>query len=347
MIEWGVIILKTILITGGAGYIGSHTVVELLEQNYKVIIVDNLYNSSEESIRAIEKITKKKVKFYRADLRCRQSLEKIFSQERIDAVIHFAAMKAVGESVLCPLKYYNNNVSGTIQLLEVMEEHEVYNLVFSSSATVYDASSGEGLTETHPRLATNPYGRTKIMIEDILSDLSISSTKWNIISLRYFNPLGAHPSGEMGEDPNGIPNNLVPYVTQVAVGRLDKVKVFGNDYPTPDGTGIRDYVHIMDLAQGHVRALQQLFYQQVGFEAYNLGTGNGYSVLEIIHCFEEVVGEKIPYEVTRSRPGHIASSYAVTNKAFERLNWKATKNIHDMCEDAWRWQKKYPNGFEK
>lgn len=338
--------MHKILVTGGAGFIGSHAVVELLENNYEVVIFDNFCNSNRKVITAIEKVTSKSVSCYEGDLKNKKDIEAVFEKESIEAVIHFAAHKAVGESVEVPLKYYENNISGFLNLLSCMSEHNVKNLVFSSSATVYLSDGHVPFKEEDLIGATNPYGRTKIMSEDILRDLTISDKTWNIISLRYFNPLGAHPSGDMGEQPNGIPNNLVPYVLQVAIGKLDEVKVFGDDYETKDGTGIRDYVHIMDLAFGHVSALNKLFNTPQGsFEVFNLGSGKGYSVFEIINNFEKVIGKKIPYKIIQRRAGDIATSYASTDKAADLLDWKAQKDIEEMCTDAWKWQQLHPDGY--
>ncbi|WP_239257363.1 UDP-glucose 4-epimerase GalE [Listeria ilorinensis] len=338
--------MKNILVTGGTGYIGSHTVLELLENDYNVIIVDNFSNSHPKVLDALETIANKKIKLFRTDIRNKEKLEQIFKEEAIDAVIHFAGYKAVGESVFQPLKYYNNNLTGTITLLEVMEKYSVRKLVFSSSATVYGTPEKMPLIEGEPTGATNPYTRTKLMIENILEDLSVAKDTWRLLSLRYFNPLGAHNSGDIGENPNGIPNNLAPYITQVAIGKLDKLHVFGNDYPTEDGTCIRDYVHVEDLAKGHVDALQYLETSKKGFDIFNLGSGKGYSVFEIISSFEEVIEEKIPYEITGRRAGDLPVTYADTTKAQNDLNWKAQKNIQEMCRDSWNWQKKHPNGFE-
>lgn len=334
----------TILVTGGAGFIGSHTCLELLNKGYEVIVVDNLCNSSKESLRRVMELTGKSLKFYETDLLDRNGLEHIFSTEKIDAVIHFAGLKAVGESVSKPLEYYHNNVTGTLVLCDVMRKYDVWNLVFSSSATVYGMPKTVPIKEDFPLSVTNPYGRTKLMIEEILQDFYVSDSRWNITLLRYFNPIGAHESGQIGEDPKGIPNNLVPYVTQVAVGKLEYVHVFGNDYDTPDGTGVRDYIHVVDLALGHVKAIEHMN-DRDGVKIYNLGTGNGYSVLDIIHAFEKVVGKEIPYQVEARRSGDIATCYSDPSKAKEELNWTAKRDLQKMCEDAWRWQSANPNGF--
>lgn len=333
-----------VLVTGGAGYIASHTDVELLNSGYEVVVVDNLSNSCMESIRRVEKLTGKNISFYEADILDKKSVQEIFSKEKIEAVIHFAGWKAVGESCMIPLQYYRNNVSGTITLLEVMKEYGVKNLVFSSSATVYGEPKSVPVTEEFPLSATNPYGRTKLMIEDMLRDLYVSDQTWNIALLRYFNPIGAHESGEIGEDPNGIPNNLVPYVAKVATGILDKINVFGDDYDTPDGTGIRDYIHVVDLAIGHIKAIEKLK-QNPGLVTYNLGTGVGYSVLEVIHNYEKACNKKLPYVVTERRPGDIPITYADASKAKQELGWKAEYGIEKMCEDSYRWQSKNPNGY--
>jgi len=333
-----------ILVTGGAGYIASHTNVELLNAGYEVVVVDNLSNSCMESIRRVEKLTGKKISFYQADILEKEMLQTIFLKEKIDTVIHFAGLKAVGESCRIPLKYYRNNLCGTITLLEVMEEFNVKNLVFSSSATVYGAPETVPVTEEFPLSVTNPYGRTKLMIEDMLRDLYASDPSLNIAILRYFNPIGAHESGEIGEDPNGIPNNLVPYVAQVATGVLDCIKVCGTDYDTPDGTGVRDYIHVVDLALGHIKAIEKLN-TNPGLVTYNLGTGIGYSVFDIIHNYEKACGKKLPYEIVGRRPGDAATSYGDPSKAFRELGWKAERGIDKMCEDSYRWQCKNPKGY--
>ena len=334
----------SILITGGAGYIGSHTAVELLEKGYEIVIVDNLINSNEESLNRVKKITGRDFKFYKADLCDKEAVRKIFKENNIDSVIHFAALKAVGESVSIPLRYYNNNLMSTLNLCEVMNEFNVKKLVFSSSATVYGNPSTVPITEDFPLSATNPYGRTKLMIEDILRDLYISDNNWNIILLRYFNPIGAHKSGLIGEDPKGIPNNLVPYIAQVACGKLAYLNIFGNDYPTKDGTGVRDYIHVVDLADGHIKALEKLN-SNPGIQAYNLGTGNGYTVLEVVKAYSKACGKKIPYKIVDKRPGDVASCYADTLKANKELGFTAKRTIEDMCADSWNWQLNNPNGY--
>lgn len=333
-----------ILVTGGTGYIGSHTCIELLEDGQEVIILDNLSNSKIESLHRINELTGKNPKFYQADIGDSESLTKIFNENNIEAVIHFAGLKAVGESVTIPLKYYNNNVSGTVTLCELMKKFKVKKIVFSSSATVYGNPKTTPISEDFPLSATNPYGRSKLMIEDILRDLYISDNEWRVALLRYFNPVGAHKSGRIGEDPNGIPNNLTPFITQVAVGKLPEVKVFGNDYDTVDGTGVRDYIHVVDLAKGHLKALNKIN-QIPGIEAYNLGTGTGYSVLQVINAYEKVCDKKIPYSFVARRPGDVAISYANPKKAETELRWKADKGLVEMCEDSWRWQVKNPNGY--
>ena len=340
-----------ILVTGGAGYIGSHTCVELINSGYDVIIVDNLYNSREEAVNRVELITGKKVKFYEADLTDRAAVEKIFDENQIDAVIHFAGFKAVGESVSKPIEYYYNNITGTLILTDVMRKHNVKSIVFSSSATVYGNPDTLPITEACDtgRGITNPYGQTKFMLEQILSDIYVSDNEWNVILLRYFNPIGAHESGKIGEDPNGIPNNLLPYVAQVAVGKLEKINVFGDDYDTPDGTGVRDYIHVVDLAKGHVKALdkidEMLKEKEGGVKIYNLGTGHGTSVLEIIKAYEKAAGKALPYAITKRRPGDIATCYADCSKAEKELGWKAELGIDRMCEDSYRWQSMNPNGY--
>lgn len=333
-----------ILVTGGAGYIGSHTCVALLEAGHEVVVIDNLMNSKEMALQRIHAITGKGVGFYKADLLDRDALHILFDIEGIEAVIHFAGLKAVGESVREPLRYYHNNITGTLNLCEVMAEHHVKNLVFSSSATVYGDRNPSPLVEDMPRAATNPYGRTKLMIEDILTDLHTADPEWNIILLRYFNPVGAHPSGLIGEDPNGIPNSLFPFITQVAVGKLPALRVFGNDYPTPDGTCVRDYIHVVDLAQGHLCALEKLA-ENPGVRAYNLGTGRGYSVLEVVAAFEQACGKPIPYQIVARRPGDVAVSYADPARALAELGWQSTHDLPAMCADAWRWQSQNPQGY--
>lgn len=335
-----------ILLTGGAGYIGSHTCVELLNAGYDVIVVDNLNNSSKESLERVKKITEKEVKFYEADVCDYDALRKIFGENKIDAVVHFAGHKAVGESVQKPIMYYKNNLESTIALVEVMNEFNVKKLVFSSSATVYGASTEVPLVEGMPTGATNPYGRTKLFIEDILRDLYVSDNSWCIALLRYFNPIGAHKSGLIGEDPKGIPNNLMPYISQVAVGKLKELHVFGNDYNTPDGTGVRDYIHVVDLALGHVKAVGWAL-ENLGCEEINLGTGNGTSVLQLRDAFVKASGIDVPYVVDPRRPGDLDEVYANADKALKLLGWKAERNIEEMCEDTWRWQKNNPNGYRK
>lgn len=325
----------SVLVTGGAGYIGSHTVVELLNEGENVIVVDNFVNSKPEALEAIKKITKKDFKFYELDLREKEKLTKVFEENKdITSVIHFAGLKAVGESVQKPIEYYDNNIYGTLVLLEVMKEHNVKKIIFSSSATVYGKPKTVPIKEDFPLSATNPYGRTKLMIEEILEDVYVSDNTWSIILLRYFNPIGAHESGLIGENPNGIPNNLMPYITQVALGKLDHLNVFGNDYPTHDGTGVRDYIHVVDLAKGHLKALKRAD-KMTGVEAYNLGTGNGYSVLDIVKNFEKVTGQKVKYEIAPRRPGDIDTCYADPSKAKEMLNWEAERDLAQMCKDSW------------
>ena len=338
--------MKTILVTGGAGYIGSHTVLLLLEKGFDVIVIDNFINSNEESLRRVEELAGKKVKLYSYDCCNEKDFEKVFAENHIDAVIHFAGLKAVGESVALPLRYYENNLISTINLLNLMGKYEVYNLAFSSSATVYGDPKSVPIYEDFDLHVFNPYGGTKLMIEDILRDISHINPKFNIALLRYFNPIGAHPSGRIGENPNGIPNNLVPYITQVAIGKLAELGVFGNDYPTPDGTCIRDYIHVCDLAEGHILALNKLF-SGCGLVTYNLGTGNGYSVLEVLHAMEKAVGKPIPYKFKPRRPGDIPACYASPLKAYQELGFKAKYSIEDMARDAWNWQKKNPNGYEQ
>lgn len=333
-----------ILVTGGAGYIGSHTCVELLNAGYEIIVVDNLSNSKEESLKRVKEITGKTLEFYKVDLLDRDALRAVFAKTKIDAVIHFAGFKAVGESVQIPLKYYHNNITGTLMLCEVMKEYEVKNIVFSSSATVYGDPHRVPITEDFPLSATNPYGRTKLMIEDILRDLHVSDNLMNIAILRYFNPVGSHKSGRIGESPNDIPNNLMPYISQVAVGKLSMLSVFGSDYPTPDGTGVRDYIHIVDLAIGHLAALKKLD-AKPGIVTYNLGTGRGYSVLEMVKAFEKASGKNIPYRITARRPGDIAACYADPSKAKREMGWSAVRDIDEMCADTWRWQSANPNGY--
>jgi len=328
-----------ILLTGGLGYIGSHTAVSLIESGYEIIILDNLSNSERIVKEKIERITKQAVQFYKADLRNAKALDRIFTENKIEAVIHFAGLKAVGESVSKPLEYYDNNISGTITLLEQMQKHNVKNIVFSSSATVYGKAATMPIKEDFPTSATNPYGRTKLFIEEILKDLYISDNSFNIAILRYFNPVGAHDSGIIGENPKGIPNNLMPYISRVSVGELDEVKVFGNDYDTKDGTGVRDYIHVVDLAEGHVAALKKLETNS-GLVTYNLGTGNGYSVLELIEAYNKVCGNKVKYSIAPRRPGDIDECYACADKAFVELGWKAKRDINNMCESTYNFQLK-------
>lgn len=334
-----------ILVTGGAGYIGSHTCVELLNAGYEVVVLDNLYNSSEEAVKRVEEITGKKVAFYNADLLDRPAVEEVFEKENIDSVIHFAGLKAVGESVAKPLEYYHNNITGTLILCDVMRNHGVKNIIFSSSATVYGDPAFIPITEECPKgKITNPYGQTKGMLEQILTDLHVADPEWNVVLLRYFNPIGAHKSGKIGEDPKGIPNNLVPFIAQVAVGKRDCLGVFGNDYPTHDGTGVRDYIHVVDLAIGHVKALKKIE-EKAGVKIYNLGTGNGYSVLDVVKAYEKACGKPIKYEIKDRRPGDIATCYADASKAKEELGWTAERGIEEMCEDSWRWQSMNPDGY--
>ena len=336
-----------ILVTGGAGYIGSHTCLELLEAGYRVTVVDNLSNSSRESLNRVEQLTGKKVDFFEVDLLDRDRLDGVFAAvtEKIEAVIHFAGKKAVGESVAKPLLYYKNNLTGTINLCEVMAAHGIKDIIFSSSATVYGDPAKVPIMEDFPLSCTNPYGRTKLMVEEILRDVHHADADWNVCLLRYFNPVGAHKSGRIGEDPDGIPNNLVPYIAQVAVGKLEKLSVFGNDYPTADGTGVRDYIHVVDLARGHVKAIDRLR-QRPGVVVYNLGTGKGYSVLEMVRAFAEASGREIPYRIADRRPGDIAACYADPAKALVELGWQAQLGLREMCEDTWRWQKNNPSGYQ-
>ena len=334
-----------ILVTGGAGFIASHTNVELLKVGYDVVVVDNLVNSSRESVARVEELTGKKISFYEEDLLNEKAIDAIFEKENIDSVIHFAALKAVGESCQIPLRYFDNNLTGTLNLLKVMEKHGVKSIVFSSSATVYGKPESVPIREDFPLSVSNPYGRTKLIIEDMLRDIYKSDNEWDIALLRYFNPIGAHESGMIGENPHGIPNNLLPYVAKVAAGQLECVNVFGDDYDTPDGTGVRDYIHVVDLATGHIKALEKLV-THPGLVTYNLGTGVGYSVLDIIKNFEKACGKEIPYKITPRRPGDIDMCYADPAKAKEELGWEATRSIDKMCEDAWRWQTKNPNGYE-
>lgn len=340
-----------ILVTGGSGFIGSHTLIELIGEGHAVAVVDNLSNSNPEALRRVESITGQAVPFYKVDIRDREGLSRVFALHNFDCCIHFAGLKAVGESVVKPWEYYENNINGTLVLLDVMRRQGCKNIIFSSSATVYGNPVQIPITETCPKgHCTNPYGQTKSMLEEILIDMHRADVKtkdprpWNVVLLRYFNPIGAHASGLIGEDPNGIPNNLMPYITQVAVGKLDKLHVFGDDYATPDGTGVRDYIHVVDLAKGHVKALKAIE-ENCGVAVYNLGTGRGYSVLEVVHAFEEVSGVTIPYVIEERRPGDIAVCYSDPGKAKRELGWKAELDIYDMCRDSWNWQKKNPGGY--
>ena len=336
----------SILVTGGVGFIGSHTVVELQNAGYDVVVLDNLCNANPKVLDRIEAITGKKVPFYQADIRDREALNEIFDKENIDSVIHFAGLKAVGESVQKPLEYYDNNISGTLVLVDVMRQHGCKNIIFSSSATVYGDPAFVPITEECPKgVCTNPYGWTKSMLEQILSDIQKADNEWNVVLLRYFNPIGAHKSGTIGENPNGIPNNLMPYITQVAVGKREELGVFGDDYDTPDGTGVRDYIHVVDLALGHVKVLKKIE-EKAGLKIYNLGTGCGYSVLDVVHNFEKASKVKIPYSIKPRRAGDIATCYADASKAKEELGWEAQYGILEMCEDSWRWQKNNPNGYD-
>lgn len=334
-----------VIVTGGAGYIGSHTCLELLSAGHEVSVLDNLSNSSRESLRRVEELTGKTVTFFQADLLNMESVSKVFAEcSDASAVIHFAGLKAVGESVEKPLRYYDNNITGTLNLCRAMMEYDVKNIVFSSSATVYGDPASVPIKEDFPLSCTNPYGRTKLMVEEILTDLHTADSSWNVALLRYFNPVGAHKSGRIGEDPNGIPNNLIPYIAQVAVGKLEQLSVFGNDYPTPDGTGVRDYIHVVDLALGHINALQKL-QENPGVVTYNLGTGQGYSVLEMVKAFSEASGRDVPYRITERRPGDIAQCYADPSFAAKELGWKAKRGLAEMCEDTWRWQSQNPEGY--
>ena len=335
-----------ILVTGGAGYIGSHTVVELQNAGYDVVVLDNLSNASEKALDRVSKITGKPVKFYKADILDRDALNDIFDKETIESCIHFAGLKAVGESVVKPWEYYENNIAGTLTLVDVMRKNNVKNIIFSSSATVYGDPAQIPITEECPKgQCTNPYGWTKSMLEQVLTDIQKADPEWNVMLLRYFNPIGAHKSGTIGENPNGIPNNLMPYITQVAVGKLKELGVFGNDYDTPDGTGVRDYIHVVDLAKGHVKALKKIE-ENPGLAIYNLGTGKGYSVLDIVKNFEAATGVKIPYVIKPRRAGDIATCYCDASKAEKELGWKAEYGIKEMCEDSWRWQSMNPNGYD-
>lgn len=335
-----------ILVTGGAGYIGSHTVVELLNEGHEVVVVDNLVNSSKESLKRVEKITGKKVPFFELDIRDRQALENVVKGAGFDCCIHFAGLKAVGESVSLPWEYYDNNIGGTLVLLDVLRKNGCKNIIFSSSATVYGNPKTVPITEDCPKgECTNPYGETKSVLERIMTDMYNADKEWNVVLLRYFNPIGAHKSGLIGENPNGIPNNLMPYITQVAVGKREELGVFGDDYNTPDGTGVRDYIHVVDLAKGHVKALKAVE-NNCGLEIFNLGTGVGYSVLDVVKAFEKSNNIKIPYSIKPRRPGDIDVSYSDPSKANRVLGWKAENNLEDMCRDSWNWQKNNPNGFE-
>lgn len=333
-----------ILVTGGAGFIGSHTCVELLDNGYEVVIVDNFINSKPEALNRIQQITGKDFKFYEADLLDKEAVEKIFKENKIEAVIHFAGLKAVGESVAQPIRYYHNNITGTLILCRVMQEAGVKKIVFSSSATVYGSPETVPIREDFPLHTTNPYGSTKLMIENILRDIFVADNEWSIALLRYFNPIGAHKSGLIGEDPNGIPNNLMPYIAQVAAGKLECLSVFGNDYPTADGTGVRDYIHVVDLAQGHIKAVEKVL-SGTGVDAYNLGTGIGYSVLDVVHAFEKANGVKVNYKIAPRRPGDIAVCFADPQKAKDILGWQAQFGIEDMCRDSWNFVKQNPNGL--
>lgn len=334
-----------ILVTGGAGYIGSHTVLELLNSGNDVVVIDNLCNSSRESLRRVEALTGRSVTFYEADVCDRSALQTIFAQHAIDAVIHFAGLKAVGESTQIPLKYYQNNIAATLVLCEEMERAGVFRLVFSSSATVYGDPHTVPIQEHFPTSATNPYGRSKLMVEEMLRDIVAADPRWAVVLLRYFNPVGAHISGQIGEDPNGIPNNLLPYIAQVAIGRLKQLSVFGNDYPTPDGTGVRDYIHVVDLSLGHLKALQYIA-DRHGVFTFNLGTGQGYSVLEMVKAFEQASGRAVPYQVVARRPGDIAVCYAKPDLAAQELGWRAERGLPEMMADTWRWQSQNPNGYK-
>ncbi len=336
----------TILVTGGAGYIGSHTVLELLQQGSEVIVLDNLSNSSSESLKRVKQITEKEITFYQGDVQDRECLDEIFKHHNIDSVIHFAGLKSVGESVAKPIEYYQNNVQGTLTLVDAMRDAGVFKLVFSSSATVYGNPASLPIREDFPvGGTTNPYGTSKLMVEMILQDIVKSDDRFALALLRYFNPVGAHKSGLIGEDPNDIPNNLLPYISQVAVGRLEKLSVFGDDYNTKDGTGIRDYIHVVDLALGHLKALERIA-DNTGAHIYNLGTGNGYSVLEMVNAFEKASGQAVPYQISPRRSGDIAACYAATEKAFNELGWQAERGIDEMMQDTWRWQSNNPNGYK-
>lgn len=335
-----------ILVTGGAGYIGSHTLIELYNVGHTAVVVDNLSNSSKESLKRVAQITGTEIPFYQVDIRDKAGLEQVLEKHQCDACIHFAGLKAVGESVSKPLEYYENNINGTLVLVDVLRRYNCKNIIFSSSATVYGTPAIIPITEDCPKgECTNPYGWTKSMLEQVLTDMQKADNSWNVVLLRYFNPIGAHKSGLIGENPNGIPNNLMPYITQVAVGKRDELGVFGNDYDTHDGTGVRDYIHVVDLARGHVKALQAI-QNGCGLGLYNLGTGQGYSVLDVVNAFEKVNGVKVPYKIMPRRPGDIATCYSNPEKAFRELGWKAEFGIEEMCRDSWNWQKNNPNGFE-
>ena len=334
-----------ILVTGGAGFIGSHTCVELLDAGYEVTVIDNLYNSSEKAIERVKQISGKDLDFVEGDILDKDCLDRIFESQKIEAVIHFAGLKAVGESVRMPVEYYSNNITGTLTLIRSMREHGCKNIIFSSSATVYGDPAFVPITEECPKgTCTNPYGWTKWMLEQILTDVHTSDPEWNVILLRYFNPIGAHPSGMIGEDPKGIPNNLVPYIAQVAIGKLEKLNVFGDDYDTPDGTGVRDYIHVVDLARGHVNAIRKLEDKE-GVSVYNLGTGHGYSVLQVVDAFSKACGHDIPYVIQPRRAGDISTCYCDPSKAARELDWTAQFGIEEMCRDSWNWQSRNPNGY--
>ncbi|WP_459501908.1 UDP-glucose 4-epimerase GalE [Bacillus sp. C1] len=334
-----------ILVTGGAGYIGSHTCVELLNRGYDILVVDNFSNSSVESLNRVKEITGKQFAFYKESLLNRDAIDMVFKENKIEAVIHLAGFKSVGESVAFPLTYYHNNITSTLVLCEVMQKYNVKKVIFSSSATVYGTPETSPINENFPLSATNPYGQTKLMIEQMMRDVVIAHPGWSITFLRYFNPFGAHESGRIGEDPNGIPNNLMPYVMQVAVGKLKKLSVFGNDYPTKDGTGVRDYIHVVDLAEGHVKALEKVL-STTGIEVYNLGTGRGYTVLEMVKIFEKVSGKSIPYRIIGRRPGDVAVCFADVSKAKRELGWEAKRGLEEMCADSWKWQVNNKNGYQ-
>ena len=335
-----------ILVTGGAGFIGTHTLIELDAAGHEMVVVDNLINSKRESLRRVAQIIGKKIPFYQTDIRDREGLNKVFEDHSFDCCIHFAGLKAVGESVQKPLEYYENNMNGTFTLLDAMRNHGCKNIIFSSSATVYGNPAVIPITEECPKgYCTNPYGQTKSMLEEVLTDVQKADPEWNVVLLRYFNPIGAHPSGLIGENPNGIPNNLMPYITQVAIGKRERLGVFGNDYDTPDGTGVRDYIHVVDLAKGHVCAIKAIE-RKCGLAIYNLGTGHGYSVLDVVKAFEKVNGVAVPYTIMPRRAGDIATCYSTSEKAAKELGWKAQYGIEEMCRDSWNWQKKNPNGFE-